>query len=82
MWVNRTLNEHLPCHMAWVAYKHQLWPGVRYGIGTMTNDLEVADNLLHREDYRMLNVLGVGRSATKELHPSEGLDCSVFQWNN
>ena len=53
--------------MAWVAYKHQLWPGVRYGLGTMTNDLEVTDNLLHREDYRMLNVLGVVCSVTKDL---------------
>jgi hypothetical protein len=53
--------------MAWVAYKHQLWPGDRYGLGTMTNDLEVTDNLLHREDYRMLNVLGVIRSMTKDL---------------
>jgi hypothetical protein len=33
----------------------------------MTNDLEVTDNLLHKEDYRMLNVLGVVRSATKGL---------------
>ena len=61
--------------MAWVAYRHQLWPGVRYGLGTMTNDLEVTDNLLHKEDYRMLNVLGVVRSVTKGrrcLHTSFG----------
>ena len=35
-WVNRMTNGHLPNHMAWIAYKHQLWPGVRYGLGTMT----------------------------------------------
>ena len=29
--------------MDWIAYKFQLWPGVRYGIETMTNDLEEAD---------------------------------------
>ena len=61
-------NGHLPNHMAWIAYKHQLWPGVRYGLGTMTNDLEVADNLLHKEDYRMFNIVGVARSITKGLH--------------
>jgi hypothetical protein len=33
----------------------------------MTNDLEATDNLLHNEDYRMLNVLGVVRSVTKGL---------------
>jgi hypothetical protein len=53
--------------MASIAYKHQLWPGVRYGLGTMTNDLEVVDNLLHDEDYRMLNVVGMVCSVTKDL---------------
>jgi hypothetical protein len=38
IWVNRMTNGH------------QLWPGVRYGLGTMTNDLKVADSLLHNED--------------------------------
>jgi hypothetical protein len=33
----------------------------------MTNDLKVADNLLHNEDYRTLNILGVVRSVTKGL---------------
>ncbi len=27
-WVNRMTNGHLPSHMARVAYKHQLWPGL------------------------------------------------------
>jgi hypothetical protein len=67
-WVNRMTNGHLPNHMAWIAYKHQLWPGVRYGLGTMTNNLEVVDNLLHEEDYRTFNVVGVARSITKGLH--------------
>jgi hypothetical protein len=60
-------NGHLPSHMAWVAYRHQLWPGFPYGSGTMTNDLEVTDNLLYKEDYRMLNVLSVVHSVTKGL---------------
>jgi hypothetical protein len=67
-WVNRMTNGHLPNHMAWIAYKHQLWPGVRYGLGTMTSDLEVTDNLLYEEDYRTLNVVGVACSVTKGLH--------------
>jgi hypothetical protein len=74
-WVSRMTNRHLPSHMAWAAYRHQLWPGVRFGFGTMTNDLKVTDNLLHKEDYRMLNVLGVVRSVTKglrRLHTSFG----------
>jgi hypothetical protein len=26
-WTSRMINGHLPHHMAWVAYKLQLWPG-------------------------------------------------------
>jgi hypothetical protein len=59
VWVNRMTNGHLLNHMAWITYKHQLWPGVWYGLGTMTNDLEVADELLHDNYYRMLNVLSI-----------------------
>ncbi len=69
------MNGHLPSHMAWVAYRHQLRPGLRYGLGTMTNDLEITDNLLHKEDYRMLNVLSIVCSMTKgllRLHTSFG----------
>ena len=74
-WIGRMSNGHLPGHMAWVAYRHQLWPGVRYGLGTMTNDLEVTNSLLNKEDYRMLNVLGIVRSVSKglrRLHTSFG----------
>jgi hypothetical protein len=75
VWISRVSNGHLPNHMAWMAYRHQLWPGVRYGLGTMTNDLDVTDTLLHKEDYRMLNVLGIARSVSKclrRLHTSFG----------
>jgi hypothetical protein len=52
--VNRMKNGHLPSHFAWIAYKHQLWPGLRYGLGTMTNIMEAADKLLDKTDYKML----------------------------
>jgi hypothetical protein len=72
--------------MAWVAYRHQLWPGVRYGLGTITNDLKVTDNLLHKEDYRMLNILGVVCSITRVsgtcTHHLEVLACLISLWNN
>jgi hypothetical protein len=67
IWVQRMQNRHLPCHIAWTAYKHQLWPGLRYGLGTMTNDIEPAKELLHAEDYKTLNVLGVLQNVTKGL---------------
>jgi hypothetical protein len=58
-WVNRMKSGHLPSHVAWLAYKHQLWPSLRYGLGTMTNKMEVADKLLNETDYKMLNILGI-----------------------
>ncbi len=66
-WVNRMTNGHLPSHMAWVAYKHQLWPGLRYGLGTMTNNITPAKKLLDNVDYNTLNVLGILCNVTKGL---------------
>jgi hypothetical protein len=67
-WINRTANGHLPSHIAWVAYRHQLWPGLRYGLGTMTNKIEPAATLLDKVNYKTLNILGVLRNVTKGLH--------------
>jgi hypothetical protein len=44
-------NGHLPAHMAWIAYELQLWPGLRYGLGTMTNDLEATEAIFDKDDY-------------------------------
>ena len=54
-WINRMGNEHVPVKWAWVAYKLQLWPGIKYGIGTMTNDMEEAEELLDDHDYNLLS---------------------------
>jgi hypothetical protein len=67
MWINGMTNGHPPSHTAWVAYRHQLWPGLRYGLGTMTNDIDPAAKLLDKVDYKTLNVLGILRNVTKGL---------------
>ncbi len=66
-WINRMTNGHLPSHIAWVAYRHQLWPGLRYGLGIMTNKIKPAATLLDKVDYKTLNVLGVLWDVTKGL---------------
>jgi hypothetical protein len=66
-WVTRMQNGYLPNHIAWVAYKHQLWLGLRYGLGTMTNAVEVAEQLLEDIDWKTFNILGVLRNITKKL---------------
>jgi len=67
IWRDRMPNGHLPHHMAWIAYRLQLWPGLRYGLGTMTNNIEEATSVSTKTDYRMLNILGVARTVTKGL---------------
>jgi hypothetical protein len=74
-WVNRMKNGHLPSHVAWIAYKHQLQPSLRYGLGTMTNNEEEAENLLNKADYNTLNVLGIFRNVPtglRKLHTTFG----------
>jgi hypothetical protein len=66
-WVNRMMNGHLPSHIAWVAYRQQLWPGLRYGLGTMTNNMKPTSILLDNVDYKTLNVLGILWNVTKGL---------------
>ena len=51
--------------MDWTTYKFQLWPGVRYDIGTMTNDLEETEEVLDKTGHRMLNILGITYTVKK-----------------
>ena len=74
-WISRMGNGNLPAKWAWVAYKLQLWPGAKYGIGTMTNDMEEAEELLDDHDYNLLNILGIVRTVKKgwrKLHATFG----------
>jgi hypothetical protein len=66
-WASKMTNGHLPHQMAWVAYRHQLWPGLQYGLRTMTNNIKEAENILQESDYKMLNILGVARTVTSGL---------------
>jgi hypothetical protein len=66
-WVNRMTNSHLPSHIAWVAYRQHLWPGLLYGLGTMTNDMKATFTLLDNVYYKTLNILGTRRNVSKGL---------------
>jgi hypothetical protein len=66
-WINRMCNGHLPSHMLWIAYKLQLLPGLRYGLGTMTNDLEATEKIFDKADYEIMPILGVARTVNREL---------------
>jgi hypothetical protein len=61
------MNGHLLRHIAWVAYRQQLWPGLCYGLGTMTNNMKPASTLLDNAYYKTLIIVGILRSVTKGL---------------
>jgi hypothetical protein len=67
MQFNRMTNSYLPSHIAWVAYRHQLWPGLHYSLGTMTNNMKSTSTLLDNMDYKTLNVLGILQNVMKGL---------------
>jgi hypothetical protein len=62
-------NGHLPRHLAWIVYKLQLWAGLRYGIGTMTNNIDEAEGLFKEQDQEqgLLNILGIVKNVKREL---------------
>ena len=52
VWINRMKNGRPPAHIAWLGYRLQLWAGLRYGIGTMTNSLEKAKEVFGKPGLR------------------------------
>ncbi len=53
-WVNKIKNMHLSVHLAWKAYRHQLWPGVCHGLATLANGKDMLDSILHKLEFKML----------------------------
>ena len=60
-WISRTTNGHLPAKLNWMSYKFKLWPGLRYGLATLSTPLSVAQTILGNCDYKILPLLGVNR---------------------
>ena len=74
-WVNQMKNAHLPSHMVMMSYQLQLWTALRYGLGTLTNSIQQADDCLSKLDHQLLPLLGINRNITKgwrALHPAFG----------
>ena len=74
--MNRMKNGHLSVGWAWIAYKYQHWPSIRYEIGTMTNDMEEVEELLDEYDFGFLNIfLGIARTVKvgwRKIHSTFG----------
>ena len=65
-WVGRLKNAQLPVHLAWKAYRYQLWPSIKYGLGTLATTRTVMDRLLHKLEFAMLSHLGVNQHVKTE----------------
>lgn len=68
-------NVHLPSYLGWLAYKFELWPSIRYGLGTMTNNVEDVESLLDKQGYETMSSLGVVSTINagwRKLHSTLG----------
>jgi hypothetical protein len=61
MWMERIKNSTLPTHLVWRAYRYQLWPGLRYGLGTLAMRNAATRSLLHTLEFEMLSSMGVNK---------------------
>ena len=80
-WTNRLSIGKLPAKWAWVSYLQQLWPRLRYGLGTNSSpvedlvDAEEGGGPLRALYRKMLPFLGVNRNITgawRHLHSTFG----------
>jgi hypothetical protein len=74
-WINRMRNGHLPTQLGWMGYRYKLWPGIQYGLATLTIPLTAARRVLNHENFHSLSFLGVNRNVKWEwrtIHRSFG----------
>ena len=74
-WLNCIRNGHLPSNLVLMSYYQQLWAGLRYGLGALSNSYAAAENCLTKFDYQLLPYIGVNRNIKKEwrnLHSTFG----------
>jgi hypothetical protein len=72
-WSCKLLNSALPAKWAWISYSMQLWPSLRYGLGTLSASLAQLRSALPKFAFTILPKLGVNRHIRKgwrHLHQS------------
>ena len=80
-WTNRLSVGRLPARWGWVSYFQQLWPKLKYGLGTNSSSVETLEEAedeqgpLRKLYYKMLPFLGVNRhikAQWRHLHSTFG----------
>ncbi len=65
-WVGCLKNAQLPTHLAWEAYRHQLWSGVKWSLSTLVNSNREIDGILHKLEFEIIPLMGVNRHVKTE----------------
>ena len=64
-WTTRVKNGALPTRSVWLSYAHQLWAGLRYGLGASAAKLKDIEKEVEASDFYLLSQLGVVRTIKK-----------------
>ena len=65
-WTTKVKNGALPTRSVWTSYTHQLWAGMKYGLGASAATMKELRNGLGSSDFYLISSLGVVRSIKKE----------------
>ena len=65
-WTAKVKNGILPTRSVWTSYTHQLWAGMRYGLGASSASMKELREGLGSSDFYLISSLGVVRSIKKE----------------
>ena len=65
-WTVRVKNGALPTRSVWTSYNHQLWAGLKYGLGASSALMKEVKEGLGSSDSYLIISLGVFRSIRKE----------------
>ena len=65
-WTKRVKCGALPICLVWTSYTHQLWSGLKYGLGASSAMIKDSREGLGPSDYYLISSLGVVWSTKKE----------------
>ncbi len=65
-WLGRLKSAHLSTHLAWKAYRFQLWPSISYGVATLATPRKEIEEILCKLKFKMLSCLGVNQLINTE----------------
>ena len=89
-WIDKARGGNLNKRNVWFLLDKQFWPGVSFGISSITSGFQELDECMMRQYYDLLPISGIRRSVRKELRqldrgfygcgfPHPGVECMVGQ---